>query len=264
MIKAFNHEDVLCGHGKVKAFGTLMNVFLYNADGLLIDTGPIRLKSSIDFFNSREINQVAITHIHEDHSGMAWWLQANKNVPLYLSDISNNEAKNKAKLPLYRIISWGKRLPFKPLPYADIIETDKHSFQILNTPGHAEDHVTLYEKQEGWLFTGDLFLSTKEFDCLREENIPQKIKSLQMLVKLDFDTIFCGHSGVHHKNGKGKLEEKLDFLLEVQAQTKELHEKGLGLKEIDKKLFPRKSPVYYVSTGEWSSYNIINSIINDE
>ncbi len=264
MIKTFNHDDILCAHGKVRAFGTLMNVFLYNIDGLLIDTGPIRLKSSVDFFNSQEINQVAITHIHEDHSGMAWWLQANKNLPIYLNYISHNQAKRKAKLPLYRIISWGKRLPFEPLPYTDIIETNKYSFQILDTPGHAEDHITLYEKQEGWLFTGDLFLSTKEFVCLREENIPQKIKSLQMLVNLDFDTIFCGHSGVHHQNGREKLKKKLDFLLEVQAKTKDLHNKGLIPKEIEKKLFPRKSPVYYVSTGEWSSYNLINSIINDK
>lgn len=264
MLKAIDYNDVSCGHGIVKAFGNNMDIYLYIVDGLLIDTGPSILKSSIDYFNTNDINQVALTHIHEDHSGMAWWLQKNKKVPIYLSDFSHNHAKQKAKIPLYRTISWGKRLPFAPKPYKDTLETEKYTFQVLPTPGHAVDHITLYEKNEGWLFTGDLFLNTKQLVCIREENIPQTVKSLQMLVELDFDTIFCGHSGVHHEKAKEKLIKRLDFFLSLQEKTEKLYNEGLTAKEIDKKLFPKKHPIYYISTGEWSSYNMINSLINDK
>ncbi len=264
MLEISKFHDVLCAHGRVKAFGTNMDVFLYIIDGLLIDTGPSRLKSSIEFFENNEINQVAITHNHEDHSGMAWWLQANKMVPIYLSTISHEQAKKQARLPIYRTITWGKRRPYLPQAYQDKIKTEKYSFQVIDTPGHAIDHITLYEQSKGWLFTGDLYLGTKEIVCLREENIPQKIKSLQKLSKLDFDTIFCSHTGVHHEKAKVKLTKKLDFLLDLQAKTKKLQHKGWSAKKIDKKLFPKKPPVYYVSTGEWSSYNIINSLMQDK
>lgn len=241
-----------------------MNIYLYLVDGLLIDTGPRKLKESIDFFNTCDINQVALTHVHEDHSGMAAWLQQHKKPTIYLNSNSISSAKVKAKIPLYRTMTWGKRLPFDPISYPDKIKTGNYTFDIINTPGHASDHVTLFETNEGWLFTGDLYLGTRQIVCIREENIPQTINSLQELMKLDFNTVFCAHSGIHDDNPKEKLKKRLEYFLELKGKTEELYNKGLTAKQIDKKLFPKKPPITFVSCGEWSSYNIINSIINDK
>ncbi|HZK43558.1 MAG TPA: MBL fold metallo-hydrolase [Syntrophomonadaceae bacterium] len=241
-----------------------MSVYLYLVDGLLIDTGPSNLKESTAFFKESLINQVALTHVHEDHSGMAAWLQDQKKVPIYLSSISIEEANKKAKIPFYRQLIWGKRLAFEPEVYKKKVTTEKYSFDVLPTPGHATDHVALFEKNEGWLFTGDLYLGKRPIVCMREENMPETISSLETLSKLDFDTMFCSHSGIHHGNGKEKIIERLDAFIELREKTEELHKQGLTAKQIDKKLYPHKQLVTYVSRGEWSSFNIINSLIKDK
>lgn len=264
MLKTFTHSDVICGHGIINAFGAKMNIYLYFIDGLLVDTGPRKLKESIGFFNTYDINQVALTHVHEDHTGMAAWLEKNKNPIIYLHNKSINYANIKAKLPLYRTLTWGKRLPFNPVSYPDKINTDKYTFEVIPTPGHAHDHISLIEKNEGWLFTGDMFLGTRQLVCIKEENIPQTITSLQKLLEYDFNTIFCAHSGIHNDNPKEKLKKRLEYFLDLKDKTLDLYNKGLSTKQIDKKLFPKKPPITFVSSGEWSSYNIINSIINDK
>jgi glyoxylase-like metal-dependent hydrolase (beta-lactamase superfamily II) len=67
--------------------------------------GPI-----IKFFQEKHIEQVALTHIHEDHTGMAAWLQRQKNIPIYLHEKAIPEAKQRAQYRLYRRIIWGKRM----------------------------------------------------------------------------------------------------------------------------------------------------------
>ncbi|WP_090396031.1 MBL fold metallo-hydrolase [Natribacillus halophilus] len=70
--------------GKIKTKGPrlpafpylpLMSFYLYYIDGVLVDTGPSRRRRSlIPFFRAWDIDRVAITHYHEDHSGMASWI----------------------------------------------------------------------------------------------------------------------------------------------------------------------------------------------
>lgn len=44
----------------------------------------------------------------------------------------------------------------------DRLYTDRYRFAVLHTPGHSNDHICLLEPDEGWLFSGDLFLSASE------------------------------------------------------------------------------------------------------
>ncbi|MEW6547192.1 MAG: MBL fold metallo-hydrolase [Bacillota bacterium] len=41
----------------------------------------------------------------------------------------------------------------------DRLYTGRYRFAVLHTPGHSDDHICLLEPDEGWLFSGDLFLS---------------------------------------------------------------------------------------------------------
>ena len=59
----------------------MMKVYLYIVDGLLIDTGPSTLPWESSDFLIHPIQQVALTHIHEDHAGMAAYLQEKIKVP---------------------------------------------------------------------------------------------------------------------------------------------------------------------------------------
>lgn len=248
----------------IKRLGTKRNVFIYEIDGLLIDTGPYNALPQIQpFINKHEIEQVVITHYHEDHSGNAYWWWKERHIPIYIHNKSLEYTKVKGKYPLYRWLFWGPRPPFKALPIPDEILTKNHQFKVLNTPGHSDDHISLFEANEGWLFTGDLFITHRPTLFLKEESIPKTIKSLKKLTKLDIKYLFCAHSG-KVKNGKEKLQLKLDYLLEIQDTVISLHKKGWNNREITKHLFPKKSPMILLSNKEFSHIRAIDSILNND
>ena len=235
-------------------------VFLYNVDGLLIDAGPqSRAEEFTSWFKTQNIKQVALTHNHEDHSGNAPWIQQNLNIPIYLHPMAIPYTREEGAYPKYRREMWGLRATFDPMPMPETIKTDKYTFQVLDTPGHAIYHNCFYEPNQKWLFTGDLYLGTRLVVCFFEENIRQTIATIERLMELDFDTIFCAHAGVV-ENGKVRLEKKLNNLKALQQQVIELRAQGKTDREIDDEINGFELDITELSCGEWSTYNIIRTI----
>lgn len=237
-----------------------LNICLYIAGGVLIDTGSANiLKETKSLLRNEKITCAALTHVHEDHTGAAAWIRNNLQVPVYLKEGSIDEAAVKTHIPLYRRLTWGNREGFNADPMPRFIKTGKLKLDVIDAPGHHRDHVVFYEKNRGWLFTGDMYVSRKQVVAFRDENIADAIESLDKLLRLDFDTVFCGHSGVHEK-GKEKLRAKLNFFRELQGRVRELEKSGLSHAEIDRRLNPGTSPWSVVSLGEWSTLRIIETI----
>lgn len=235
-------------------------VFIYNVDGLLIDCGPqSREKEFTEWFKTQNINQVALTHNHEDHSGNAAWIQKNLNVPIYLHPMAIPYAHEDGMYPKYRQEMWGYRHIFDPIPMPEVLKTDKYTFEVLDTPGHAIYHNCFYERGQGWLFTGDLYLGTHLMVCFFEENIRQTIDTIEKLLKLDFDTIFCAHAGVI-ENGRVRLEKKFNNLKVLQEQVVNMRKRGMTDREIDNEINGYELDITPISGGEWSPYNIIRTI----
>ena len=250
MLKTSYHEDVICCQDEVTLLWSSLPVSFFLVDGLLVDTGPSALaaKSTV-FFKAHEIAQVVLTHVHEDHCGMAGWLQKNKQVPVYIHKNTVTVASGKSTLPLCRLRVWGERLPFRAQAMPEEIVTPNHRFQPIDTPGHCANHVAFYEKDKGWLFTGDVFIRIKQHLAFRGENLAQMIESLKKLLELDFDTVFCAHSGIL-SCGYRLMEKKLAFLLDLQCQVQALEAQGLTPRQIDRKLFPVKHPMSDLSGGK--------------
>lgn len=260
MLNISQYKDITIGQGIRSLPGWKMAVYLYLVDGFLIDVGPESMKGPISkFLQENHIEQVALTHTHEDHSGMAAWLQRQMNVPVYLHEKAIPEAKRKGKYRLYRYITWGQRPAFDPLPMPQRLVTDKYTFEAIDSPGHMRYHNIFHEKNQGWLFTGDLYIGTKPMGVSFNDNMLETIATINKILTLDFDTIFCAHAGVV-QNGKAMFKKKLDFLLEIQEKVNALRQQGLDNHEIDKKLYPKKTSVTIFSRGEWSSYHIVNTI----
>lgn len=260
MLKSLQYKDITIGQGACSLLGMQIIIYLYVVDGLLIDCGAKKLKrEGSRFFLEQQIEQVALSHLHEDHSGMAAWLQKEMGVPVYLHEMALPDAREKGKYPFYRHLMWGNRPRFAPEPIPDVIKTEKYSFDIIDSPGHTKYHKVLHEKNQGWLFSGDLFVTPKPLVALYEEDMQDTIASLQKLLQLDFDTVFCAHKGVV-ENGKDALQQKLDFLLNLQLKVEELRQQGLTDRDIDRKLYPEIPLITKVSKGQWSSYNIVSTI----
>jgi glyoxylase-like metal-dependent hydrolase (beta-lactamase superfamily II) len=260
MMKAGLHEDVHYLRTESRLLGIPLAFYVYAVEGLLVDTGPASQRQVIiPFLKRSAIRQVALTHAHEDHCGLAAWIQQNLRVPIYLNEAQHGEVASDARLPLYRRLAWGPRKAFRPLPLPPVIETPNHRFEILPAPGHTPDHVVFWEREKGWLFTGDFFLGVSQVVAFQDEVSGRSIDSLKRLIGLGADTLFTAHSGILSE-GRRHLNRRLEFLEELRAKVHELRAEGLSDRAIARRLLPRRKLITLISLGEWSTRHLVRGL----
>lgn len=254
-------EDLTQAEFSVSLGGQTMNVSVFFIDGMLIDTGPKRQEKLLTaLYENWDIDQVVLTHHHEDHTGLAHWLEHEKKVPIYIHPLGVEICKKKAKLPLYRQLFWGKREAFLAEPIEKMFRSENYVWEVIHTPGHAEDHIALYNKEKGWMFGGDLYVHPQPKSSFKFESIPEMIQSLRKVLKYDFETFICSHKGVVFE-GKKALRAKLDYLISLQQEILFLYNKGMNPRQIRKELFPKRHMMHYLSFFENSPMHLIHSVV---
>jgi endoribonuclease LACTB2 len=263
MINVFTNEDVTCVEGNVQRSGLkLGTVYSFLVDGMLIDSGPQCLETElVPFYENHSFELVTLTHSHEDHSGLAPWIQQYRKVPIYVHPKGINICAQSCPYPKYRQLTWGVRTAFNASPLGDTIQSCSQEWKVIYTPGHADDHVSLFHEETGRLFSGDLFVSPKTKVIMDTESIPVIMDSLRRLLDLDFQSLFCCHAG-YIENGKSMMKQKLDYLENLSCEVGNLYKEGRSIEEIDQMLFPKKYPIVAFSEGEWDSRHIISSIVS--
>lgn len=230
-------------------------------DGLLIDTGPSKKRSDlIRLFNDWEFSEVILTHHHEDHTGLAYWLQKHKKIPIYIHALGISDCEKNGKMPLYRRMFWGKRKAFHPKILQRTFKTKQYTWDIIHTPGHAHDHVALYNREKRWMFGGDLYVQETPKSLFYFESVSTIIGSLKEILTYDFDTYICSHVGIIH-NGREVIENKVNYLEELQRTVLDFQAQGLSSKEIRKLLFPKYHLMQFISLFENSPHHLIDSIL---
>lgn len=253
--------DVEWAQGKVAVQGISMSVHSFYVDGLLIDTGSGSLSNEFQsFFNKVAIQQVALTHVHEDHAGNAAWIQQHHDVPIYGHPEAVNLCARDGEYPFYRSVLWGERPAFVAKPFGNTLQTNQATWDVIATPGHTTDHVAFYNRSIGAMFTGDLYVQSKTKVVLDEENIVHTLASLQHLLNYNFESIYCAHAGFL-ADGRAKVIEKIAYLEELEGDVRKLFNQGYSLEEITKTIFPRDYPITQVSGEQWSSKHIIKAFI---
>lgn len=256
-------EGVQFGKGTVSLPGVTLSVYSYSVDGVLIDTGSKSLeKDFMPFFKKQDVDKIVITHHHEDHTGCAKVLKKEMDVPVYMNPVKIDECKKRAGYPLYRKVFWGLRKPFSAIPLEKTFQSRNATWDVIETPGHAPDHVAFLNRETGQLFSGDLYVQTRTNVVLKDESIPTIIQSIEKVLSYDFDSMFCCHAG-YLKDGRKALERKREYLLELEDRVLTLHKKGLPPEEIKSQLFTNKIPFEFFSGGEWGAIHIIRSIIRE-
>ncbi len=236
-----------------------MHVYLYIFDGVLIDSGPNYLKEiTLPYLEKQSFTDVIFTHSHEDHVGIGYELQQ-MGKQLWIHETGLGEITKKSKLPLYRRVFWRKREAFSAKPLANIFESKHYQWEVIHTPGHSDDHVSLYLRDKKWMFTGDLFVQTHPKSFYKFESFYEQVDSLKKMLSYDIDLIICQHSGIHQS--KHLLERKLHYLTQLERDVTNLFTEGKSIKEIRKELFPRKHVLERISFGESSPEHFIKEII---
>ncbi|MFC0189416.1 MBL fold metallo-hydrolase [Fictibacillus aquaticus] len=248
---------------KINMLGTKMKVYLFQVDDILIDTGPKCMASEVqDIVRNLGIKRVVHTHHHEDHTGNSPWIEEQLNIPQYIHLLGVSLCQKQTRLPLYRALIWNNRKPFHPFPLVESLTTANYHFNVVHTPGHAEDHIVLIDEEKKICFSGDLYLFHSPLIHFSFESVPEIISSLKLTLSYDFKDVYCSHNG-HLINGRRLLERKLEYLLKLQEKVLKAHAEGTPPKIIRKTLFPKNKLFQYVSFFENSPSHTVNSLIKE-
>ena len=144
------------------------NCYLLDIDGkiLVIDPGD-DADEIIKVIGNRKVVGIIITHYHFDHIGALDEIVNKYGVNVY--DRNNmNEGNNKI---------------------------DNFIFEVIYTPGHKEDCITIYFKEDKVMFCGDFIFRDSIGRCdLAGGNIKEMINSIEKIKKYNRDIIiYPGH-----------------------------------------------------------------------
>ncbi len=265
MITQTSFEDIsIFCMGRKFGKKPLYPVYCYLIGDLLIDTGTILCRD--EFKNAlinRPISVVINTHPHEDHIGTNEMLITEKHAKIYAHPDAIKTIGNPKELHLkgYQKLAWGLPSSSQAEPIPSEIKAEKYRFKIIDTPGHTQSHVCLYEPSKRWLFSGDLHIGELSLKMQPFDNYNQILESLKKLAPLDIAEIFCAHQG-HIPDGKAVLTKKIAFMEDIQKRALELHEKGVSLKEITRKIAGKEDFMTLITRGHISKRNAISSILN--
>jgi len=107
----------------------------------------------------------------------------------------------------------------------------KHSFHLINMPGHSPFQVAVYVPEERIVFTSDNISRGLGFF---HQALPDKwLKALKELKKLDVDYVVPGHGEVGDKSVFQEMEDVVNIWINT---VKEAIAKGMTLEEIQKTL----------------------------
>jgi len=240
----------------------LYHVAAYFVDGLLIDTGCAYLAEKFyQALQNKTVEQIVNTHHHEDHVGANYLFEQRRGVKALAHALALPLIeKPPAKLKLYRDVVWGVPQPAYPAAIGAMISTTKYSFQVLHLPGHSPDHLGLYEPQQGWLFSGDLFLSVKVRVLRSDEDILALMESLRRVTALPLQFLFCG-SGKIIDHPVETLKKKLEFYEDLQQRIEILRQKGWEIEKIRDAVLGKEGVWPWMSQGEFSKLNLVKGFL---
>lgn len=244
-----------------------MTVCCFWVDQLLIDTAQYNARKKVlKTFENKKIEQIALTHWHEDHIGNTADLYLQHRPTVFAHPFTTEKLHNGFKVLPYEQFMFGKIKPY-PIPtqnFPEKICTEKFEFVPIHTPGHSEDHTVFLEPQQGWLFAGDLFVSTKIKYFRRGEDLGEQIESIKKLLQYDFEVIFCGHFP-QLSNGKELFRKKLQYFEDFYGSVKKYYLQGLDSKAIMKAMHLKE--VYWLKYATFSDVSVelmVQSVIDRE
>lgn len=205
---------------------------------LLIDTGLgiCNIHEQIKKLTDRPVIAIA-THIHWDHIGghkffpdfyahekELNWL--NGDFPLTIEQIKDMVA-DRCDLPDgYDVNNYEffQGTPAKVLKGDEIIDIGGRFVQIVHTPGHSPGHMCFWEKEQGYLFTGDLVYKDTLFAYFPSTDPEAYLISLEKVSTLPVKQVFPGH---HTLNIQPEILVRMrDAFRQLKADGKLHHGSG--------------------------------------
>jgi len=170
------------------------NAFLVeNGRNVLVDAGNDGI--IIERLNEHGgLDAVVLTHTHADHVGVLNDIVKEFGVEVWGYDGSSVYVDNE-------------------FDEGDTVRMDDTEFEVWHTPGHKDDHVCLYSREEGVLFAGDLVFSGGSFGRtdLDEGDRETLVESIKKVLEHadEINEMHTGHGPSVQENARKHIEASL-------------------------------------------------------
>ncbi|MEE9379243.1 MAG: MBL fold metallo-hydrolase [Candidatus Lokiarchaeia archaeon] len=129
-------------------------------------------------------------------------------------------------------------------------------WRIFPSPGHAIDHISLYNEEEGILFSGDNILrSITTWLGPPNSSVAEYIKSIEAIQKLPNLNLILAAHGSPIENPKERLADILIHRKEREKKVLNIiyenSEKGISPKEIIRNLYPNENKFLHQVARGW-------------
>jgi glyoxylase-like metal-dependent hydrolase (beta-lactamase superfamily II) len=232
----------------------------YLVDGLLLDCGPpATARELLQALEGRAVDGLAITHHHEDHMGSARLLASHRGLVPRLHRAGVPLLRDGFRQELYRRLVWGRPARVAAEPLDADVRGRSTVLQVVHTPGHSPDHVCFFAPDDGWLFTGDLFLAERLRFLRSDEDLSALIRSLRTVAQLPVRAVFCAHRGLV-PDGPAALRRKAEHLAGMREKIRELLARGLPEREVARRAVGREGSLTWFSLGQFSAVNFVRAV----
>jgi len=273
-------------------FGEQFTTVLY--DGAAVDPGSPKMRKSLLSHLRRtnpKITKVIATHAHEEHVGNLNWLSEQTGAPVYLSEMTARFLTPFKKLPWVRATIIGQPPDLKE-PYRLIgkaADTDSRQLEVIETPGHCDDHIVLYDPKEKLLLAGDAFMGSYFATPNPDVDSRKWLASLERLMELDIEILVEGHGHIHtlrtdipdfpgvvfREDPKLAIAQKLDYLRWLREQIESGIREQLPVRVIEASCFPwgRRTSwescatdecIRLLSLGHFSRSELVRSFVRND
>lgn len=259
--------------------GSVNAYLIKGKQNILVDTGPateaaetaLRAGLNKAGVSIKEIDQLVLTHHHPDHVGLAYlfegtavisghekmkpWLHKDekhyKNVYQFFEVFFQENGMDKQFINQIKEQHQKYMTYVQPVELQEVLKETMHlpgsyDWEVLETPGHAQTHISILRKEDTVLVAGDHIISHISSNAIMEapyrqgEERPKTLlqyrKSLEKC--LNVSTVYPGHGEIIN-HPQALIEKRLKKQLsKAEMFLCQLNEEPLTVFDLCKKVYP--------------------------
>jgi len=188
---------------------------------ILVDAGMMAaptLRNIKKLIDPQKIEMIVLTHCHHDHSGAAPELKAATGARLLLSEKEVGAVGDDLASVAYL---FGQQAPQyevdQTLKEGMVLDIGEWKLEVMETPGHSQGSLCLYEPRAKVLFSGDTVFPDGNIGRtdMYGGSTSDLVASIERLVGLDVEIMYPGHMEITGRDVKRQIEMSLRFAKSV-------------------------------------------------